>query len=175
MQIRRLEKTDLEYANNLRNKYIDLIRQTYPHNMKQQEEWFNTNPLYWVISKENGEKHRFEWSDNLVLKYKDFDIFEPKGIIGLTNIDLVNRKAELSLITEDYLIKEYADFAFNFIEKFAFEKLSLHKLFITVYEFDEKKNEYFSERYTKEFEIKDNVFYKNRFWKENYYSKISEY
>ena len=136
MELRRIELTDLYYANNLRNSYIDYIRQPYHHNLKQQEEWYNnTKDLYWIIE-------------------KDLDDI---GIIGLTNIDMFNRKAELSLITQNYLEKEIADFALKEIEGYCFNKLSLNKIFITAFNFDKKKNDYFSERYNLDYTIKNNV------------------
>ncbi len=155
MQLKRLDQTDLQYANELRNKYIDWIRQPYSHNLKQQEDWFNkTRDCYWVI--------------NDIVKINDNYKYEPnlKGIIGLTNIDMFNRKAELSLITEDYLIPKYADFALDEIEKYCFIKLSLNKIFITAYSFDEKKNDYFNKRYKKEYTLKENVFYGGKFYDE---------
>jgi len=155
MQLIRLEKEHLSYANELRNKYIKFIRQPYPHNLKQQEDWFNsTKDLYWIIE------------DEFALELMDNYKVEKKGIIGLTNIDLINKKAELSLITKDYLIKEYADFALEEIEKYCFRKLSLNKIFITAFDFDDKKNEYFSKRYKKEYILKENVFYDGKFFDE---------
>jgi hypothetical protein len=70
------------------------------------------------------------------------------------------------LITENYLEKSIADFALDEIEKYCFTKLSLNKIFITAYKFDEKKNEYFSKRYKKEYTLKDNVFYGGKFYDE---------
>lgn len=164
MELIRLEKEHLSYANNLRNQYIKYIRQPFPHNLIQQEKWLeNTSDVYWVI-KTNGDK---DWTPSCEK--------EIAGVIGLTNVDLVNRKAELSLITEDYLIKEYADFALDFVENYFFEKLNGHKLFITAYEFDHKKNKYFSKRYKKEYEMADNVCWDNIFYKEICYSKIREF
>jgi len=163
MQLIRLENIHLEYANNLRNKYLKYLRQPFPHNLIQQEAWLNnTKDIYWVIED--------------VLKIKDCYKYEPnlKGIIGLTNIDLVNRKAELSLITEDYLIEKYADFALDFVEEYFFTKLNGHKLFITAYEFDQNKNDYFSKRYKKEYDMIDNVCHNGIFYNEISYYKLNE-
>ena len=162
MNIRRLEKQDLEYANELRNKYIDFLRQVYPHNLKQQETWFNiTSDIYWVV---------YEYIEGYLSK-DDYDLL---CIIGLTNVNLKDKNAELSLITQDYLIKEYADFALDFVEKYAFEKLSLNKLYITVFEWDEKKIEYFKNRYTLECFLREDVMYKGKYYNHYYFSKLAK-
>lgn len=153
MEIIFLEKEHLNYANDLRNKYIEFIRQPYPHNFKDQLNWFeNTKDLYWIIK-------------------KDYNFC---GIIGLTNIDLINRKAELSLITRNYFEKEIADFALKYVLNYANTKLNLHKIFITAFEYDKKKNEYFNKKFNLEYEMIDNVFYNNKFYKEICYSIIKD-
>ena len=120
MQLIRLEKYHLEYANELRNKHIELIRQPYPHNSEDQLKWYeNTKDIYWIIYSD-ADIPDYENSSSKNKKYISIPIHV--GIIGLTSIDLLHKKAELSLITEDYLIKQYADFAMDEVEKYAFEK-----------------------------------------------------
>ena len=165
MQLVRLEKHHLEYANELRNKYIDFIRQPYPHNLEDQIKWYEkTNDIYWIIEDDimcaEAEERSY-----------DHYMF---GIIGLTNIDLLHRKAELSLITEGYLIKQYADFAMDEVEQYAFEKLNLNKLFLTVFEWDIKKMKYFSDRYTKECFLREDVMHKGKFYNHYYFSKLAK-
>lgn len=143
----------------LRNKYIDYLRQPFPLKVIDQCKWEeNTRDIYF-ISLEPIElyKERF------------------KGVAGLTNIDLVNRKAELSLITLDYLQKDIADELLDFIENYAFNKLSLHKLFITAYDFDIDKNQYFKDRYKYQYTMHDNVFYDGSYYDEHCYSLFKHY
>lgn len=172
MKIRRLEQKDLKYANKLRNEYLDFLRQEIPHNLEQQIKWFeSTNDIYWII--EDFEVETFQHDGDSMPLYEIKNTVR-KGIIGLTSINLKDRKAELSLITENYLDDKIANFGLGIIEKYAFEKLSLHKLYITVYQFDEKKNEYFDNRYKKEFIIRDDVFYKGKFFEHYYYSLLED-
>jgi RimJ/RimL family protein N-acetyltransferase len=139
----------------LRNEYIDYLRQPYFLNEASQNNWYeNTKDQYFVIV------------NNVDFFHDDHFL----GCVGITNLDLVNRKAELSLITIDYLKNDIADFALDFVERYVFEKLNLRKLFITAFDFDEKKKEYFNNRYGCKLSIFDNVYFKDVFWQENYYS-----
>lgn len=151
----KIEPFSRKYFNDiilLRNQYIDYLRQPFFLNEINQENWFvNTKDQYFTILRDN--------------KFV--------GCIGICGLDLINRKAELSLITENYLDVRIADFALDFIENYFFTKLSGHKLFITAFEFDGKKRDYFSNRYGNyKFAMEDNVFFQGKFWHEFYYCKI---
>ena len=137
----------------LRNSYIIYLRQDYYLNELKENKWYSlTKDQYFVIL----------YNKKIV------------GCVGITCLDMIHRKAELSLITKDYLIKEYADFALDFVEKYAFEKLSLNKLYITVFEWDEKKIEYFKNRYTLECFLREDVMYKGKYYNHYYFSKLAK-
>ena len=149
MEFERVKLEDLEKINRLRNKYIEYIRQWKPQTIEDQIKWFNTTNDIYFTAKSNGGTFY--------------------GVAGLTNIDLINRKAELSLITEEYLKTNIADYLLDNLEKYAFTKLNLHKIFITAYNFDYKKIKYFRDRYIYSHTYKDNVINNNVFHDEHYF------
>lgn len=166
--IKPLEYEDLKPIAEIRNQYIQFLRQSTPLNMEDQENWFSTTKdAYFSILDITEPTIPVDVVHRQV--HKDIKLI---GAVGATNIDMVHHKAEISMITEDYLIKEYADIGMDYIEKLAFEKLNLHKLFLTVYEWDEKKMEYFSDRYTQECYLREDVMYQGQFWKHYYFSLL---
>lgn len=153
--IKRLEFEDLKPIIYIRNQYLKYLRQYKPLNIAEQYKWYeNTRDIYFSIFYEHKN--------------------DPIGAVGLTSLDYINRKAEISLITENYLIKEYADAGMDFIEELAFNKLNMHKLYITVYSFDDKKNEYFIDRYIREYTIRDDVYYGGEYYGHHYYSLLDK-
>lgn len=156
--LRPVERKDFDYLIELRNYFIDNLRQPYFLNEVSQDNWFTTtNDQYFIILDDTSLIH------------------EKVGCVGLTQLDLVNRKSEISLITNGYLHKEIANFALNELERYFFNKLSGHKLFVTVFEFDKFKMNYFSDRYKGyQFVIPDNVFYKGKYWDEYYFCILED-
>lgn len=126
MTIRQLEKRDLYKVAELRNKHIKYLRQNKWLTLNDQEKWFeNTKDQYFII--EEPDVMFAELSNRTC------------GVVGLTQVDWISRKAELSLITENYIIESYATAAMEFILDYGFNQLNLHKIFFTVYEFDDRK------------------------------------
>ncbi len=72
---------------------------------------------------------------------KEFIIYvietnRPIGTIGLSSIDTVNLKAEYGILIgeEDYMGKGYAKEASQLLLKYAFDKLQLNKVYLKVFE-----------------------------------------
>jgi len=131
MKIKRLEKENLYPMSQIRNKHIKYLRQFTPLNMQDQEKWFeSTNDLYWSIL-----------DDKKINLIYEFD--ETIGAIGLTQIDMVSRKAELSFVVDDYQsLKDYDSVLYEVLE-YAFTILNLNKVFCLVYEYDQAKQDLF--------------------------------
>ena len=166
IKIKRLQKEDLKPIMEIRNKWIKYLRQPYALNMQDQERWYlQTGDLYYSIIKKDSTPITNEY------------IYDLKGAVGLTNIDYINKKGELSLITEDYLIENYAQEGLKHILKVAFDDLNLHKIFITIYSYDNMKIDFFEKnKFLKEFKIRDDVFYQGKYYNHYYYSLLdSEY
>ena len=156
MIIKRLEKSDLEAINEIRNDNLHYIRQQYPQSMKQQEEWFGTTTdVYWGI-----------FNDDLT----DFDYYVLIGSIGLTLIDYQNSKVELSLITKDYINYEYASYALKKTMKYVFEDLNINKFFCTQYPWDDKKPKLLEDfGWKKVCTIPEDVYYKGKYHDHDYW------
>ena len=164
MIIKRLEKEDLQKIKDIRNQYLMYLRQSVELNQLDQERWYeSTNDRYFSIFDEKEPYNGYGVSqENLV------------GAVGITNIDLVSRKAELSLITENYADPIYAQSGLEYIMKYSFEDLNLHKLYITIYEYDYKKIELFeNNRFFKEATLREDVLYDRKYWGHHYYSLLS--
>lgn len=113
----------LKWVNNpeLKSK----IGTIYPISDIEHEKWFssrfgNSNEkIFGIISKKDG---------CLI------------GIIGLKNIDFINRHAELYIYIGDnqYLSKGLGTDAIQTLVDFSFDQLNLHKVYLNVFDYNEK-------------------------------------
>lgn len=169
MIVKRMEECDLAAINEIRNDNLKFIRQYKEQNMKEQKEWFNTtNDIYFSLFRE-----KFYCENDK----KWFDLDKPKlcGAIGLTQIDYISRKSELSLITIDYIDKKYAKPALEFIYDYAFRYLGMNKIYCPCYEFDDKKrNLFMSEYWDMEATLLDDIFFGGQYWNSKQYCIFGE-
>jgi RimJ/RimL family protein N-acetyltransferase len=135
-----VEKNHLEYFMNLRNKYKKYLRQSKILSMKDQCEWYENNKdlIYTVID------------ENKVI-----------GAAGFTYIDYINKKAELSFITENY-IDERSSSILVMLQYIGFNELNFNKLWVEIYDFDTSKEKILIDcGFKKEAVLKDTYFHEN--------------
>ncbi|MFC3748197.1 GNAT family N-acetyltransferase [Paenibacillus sp. GCM10012306] len=111
----------LEWVNNPELKY--LIGTTYPVSEIEHEIWFQ-NKLTDKLNKIFGIQ---EQSCNVLI-----------GIIGLNNIDFINRNAELYVYIGDekYWGKRLGSDAIETLVRFAFNELNLHRISLFVFSYN---------------------------------------
>ena len=148
MIIKRMESDDFAEINEIRNANIKYLRQTKQQNFEEQVDWYlNTKDIYFTL----------------------FDI-KVVGAVGLTMIDHINSRCELSLITESYIKSEYAGAGLEFAMNYAFSHLGMKKFFCTLYEYDDKKPALLqSFGWKKECTIKNDVYYDGKYWDHDYW------
>ncbi len=132
--LRAIEETDLEKLLVWRNdpslrRYFREYREL---NYSQQLSWFNdkvnddpSTIMFSIINKENEE---------LI------------GACGLCYVDWVNRTADFSIYLgadDIYIDDKYAPDAARLMMQYAFDELSLNRLWAEIYSFDTKKFEFF--------------------------------
>jgi RimJ/RimL family protein N-acetyltransferase len=121
-----LTKDHLELIRIWRNRQMEVLRQWKPLTIKNQDDWFQT------ISNSNNQAIMVITSD-------------PKGdkvigYCGLTNIDFINRRAEISfLVNPKRVIKKsiYKDdfnSALSILCEYGFNQLNLHKIFTETFD-----------------------------------------
>jgi len=164
--LRAIEKEDLKVLKNWRNSN-DLrmyFREYKELNQRNQEEWFEK------ISSSNSKDIMFIIED----KEKKLMV----GVCGLCYIDWKNRNAEFSIyIGHDnlYIDDLYAKIAGEILQKYAFDELNLHRLWVEVYEEDYKKNQYFLNlNFRKEGRFLDTHWTNGKWCNSIYYGKTKE-
>lgn len=113
-----LTQISIENALKLRNdeKYNQYFRQTGKITLPQQVDWFL-------------RLHKDETQNIFTIK-KNCEFL---GIGGLTSIDLINRKAELSCYVKDWNMKDYKE-AIRLIIGYGFNTLGLHRIWAEPFE-----------------------------------------
>ena len=111
MELVPIEKEHLRLFMEWRNKYRQYLRQPYRLDMSDQETWHH-------LKKD--------------LIYSVFDGDRIVGAAGLCYLDLYSRKAELSLILENYIDKR-SHLVINLVLDMAFNDLGLHKVYCEVF------------------------------------------
>ena len=151
---------DIFKIKKIRNEQIDVLRQTNILTDEDQIKWYNE-----VILPSYKNKTK---TLNFTILYNNEFI----GYGGLVNIDYINKKAEISFLVEkirttqtDIYENDFLYFL-NFITKYAYEKLNLHKLWTETYEFRKfhmsilEKNNFKIEGI-----LNDSIFFENKFIK----------
>jgi len=111
-----------------RNEQMDVLRQNRPLTDADQKKWFkcmqtDKSQAVFSILAEDRPKLQFI------------------GYCGLTNIDYVNRRGEISFLLDPLRVKEKALYRADFISalyvlcRYGFEKLNLHKIYAETYIF----------------------------------------
>jgi RimJ/RimL family protein N-acetyltransferase len=113
-----LEERYLEDLMLIRNKHTSFLRQEKQLTCEDQLKWFNNKKDCVIFS---------------VLQNARFI-----GAAGLTYIDMKTKKAEISIILDNY-IDNRADDVINKIVEYGFNELELNKIYNEVYEYDQAK------------------------------------
>lgn len=165
--LRAVEREDLVLLRDWRNipEFRRNFREVRELNMANQEKWFekscvnNPNDFMFIIVRLGDNK--------------------PIGACGLLYINWIIRSADFSFyIGEDSLYiddKGYAEDAAKLLINYGFQNLNLHKVWMELYEFDEKKLKFFQKKF--EFKIdgklRDNCFEEGKYWDSYIISLIS--
>ena len=135
--LRAIEKEDIQTLLTWRN--IDAFRKNFREfrelNYSQQVEWFNS-----VSSSKN----------DFMFSIVDLDTNELIGACGLLYIDWIIGSADYSFYIgkdELYIDDLFAKDATNLLLSYGFNKLNLNKIWMELYEFDDKKINFFTKKY----------------------------
>ena len=95
------------------------------------------------------------------------------GCCGLTYMHWKNRIAELSLYTDRYQSVAYAYDALKLLVEYGFRELGMHKLWVDVYEFDERKIALCHQfGFILDGVLRDNLWREGRYWNSHIYSLL---
>jgi RimJ/RimL family protein N-acetyltransferase len=156
--LRAVERDDLRLLRDWRNneEFRRNFREIRELNLAQQENWFdrtcinNPNDFMFTIVR---------LSDN-----------KPIGACGLLYVNWVIRSADYSFyIGEDSAYIDemgYAEESATLLIKYGFQNLNLHKIWMELYEFDEKKLKFFKQIFGFEIDgtLRDNCFERGRYY-----------
>lgn len=123
INFRPISKGDLASIKKWRNEQMEVLRQNVPLTDEDQNRWF-------ANLADDKKQVLFAIVDEELI-----------GYCGLTNLDFVNHRAEVSFVmrTDIALLEaEYEKYflaILDMLKKYAFEELKLHKLFTETYEF----------------------------------------
>ena len=156
--LRAVEREDLEMFKNWRNieSFRKNFREVRELNQSSQESWF--------------EKSCVNNPNDFMFTIVDIKNGEPIGAGGLLYINWVIRSADFSFyIGKDELYidsKGYAEEAARLLISYGFGDLNLHKVWMELYEFDIKKIEFFTEKFSFEKDgfLRDNCFYNGKYY-----------
>ena len=119
-----------------------------------------------------SEQHINKWYESMILDDK-FEMFimensnESIGVCGLTYINWQNRHADLHFaIYENFewIDEFYAPKFYEIITDYAFYELNLNKIYVEVYENDDKKINFFSKRnFKKDACLRKHYFHKGEY------------
>lgn len=155
--LRAIERTDLELLRDWRN-VPDLrrnFREVRELNMSNQEKWFE---------KLNNSTGDFMF---LIVRLKDNVAV---GAAGLLYTNWVIRSSDFSLYIGDgkkYIDQDgYAEEATRLLLNYGFKNLNLNKVWMELYEFDEKKIDFFTKKFgfTKDGLLRENCFEEGRYY-----------
>ena len=129
--LRPIEKSDIPLIKSWRNNYLVLpyVREYRLLSHTQVEKWYDI-----MINNDKFEM--------FVMCHAD----TPVGICGMTYVNWQNRHADLHFaIYKDFawIDEVYAPIFYNIITEYAFSELNLNKIYVEVYEHDNKKIEFF--------------------------------
>lgn len=124
-----LSKEDLSHIKDWRNSQMDVLRQWRPLSDWNQENWYR------IVSEDD---HQVVFS----IKERNSDAApELIGYCGITNIDYINRRGEISFLVDPSRAEDIdlyrLDFTavLNYLCQYGLNELNLHKLFTETFEF----------------------------------------
>ena len=155
--LRAVEKNDLEFLKDWRKNpdFRKNFREVRELNLSDQIKWFES------ICVSNPNNYMFVIED---LKNKELI-----GAAGLLYINWIIRSADFSFYIgkdDKYIDKEgYAEDASKLLIEYAFKNLNLHKIWMELYEFDNKKIDFFTKNFNfkKDGLLRDNCFENGRY------------
>lgn len=166
--LRAVEKEDLLLLKDWRNitEFRKNFREVRELSLADQDEWFES------LQK---TKHI-----NFMFTIIDLKSKKPIGASGLLYINWIIRSADFSFyigdnqkyIGNDGVAKEAA----QLLIQYGFKELNLHKIWMELYEFDDMKIEFFTKEFgfEKDGKLRDNCFYKGKYWDSYIISLINE-
>ena len=156
--LRAVEKEDLYLLRDWRNntEFRRNFREVRELNLADQEKWFESM---------QATKHI-----NFMFIIVDLKTNEPIGAAGLLYINWINRSGDFSFyighegkyIDQDGFAREAADL----LMQYGFENLNLNKIWMELYEFDQKKISFFTDEFgfKQDGLLRQNCFEKGRYW-----------
>jgi len=150
--LRPIEREDIPLIKSWRNSDLVLpyVREYRLLSLAQIEKWYNT-----MIDSDKFEM--FVMSDNDT----------PIGICGMTYINWQNRHADLHFAIYnnfEWIDEVYAPKFYEIISKYAFEDLNLNKIYVEVYEHDNKKIKFFKNNgFRQDARLRQHYFHKGEY------------
>lgn len=154
--LRAVEESDLEILRDWRNipEFRINFREHRELNLENQKEWFNRifrNPndfMFVIIDKETNE----------VI-----------GACGLLYTNWIIRSSDFSFYIgkdELYIDEKFSMDAANILIRYGFNDLNLNKIWMELYEFDNKKLDFFKNKlkFSTDGKLRKNAFAKGRYW-----------
>lgn len=166
--LRALEKEDLKYLRDWRNK------EDFRRNFREVRELSLTDQEKWFESIQNT-KHI-----NFMFTIVDLESNEPIGAAGLLYINWINRSADFSFYIgkDDIYIddKDASLEAVNLLIKYGFNNLNLNKIWMELYEFDTKKIDIFTKKFNFKQDglLRENCFEDGKYWDSYLISLLSK-
>lgn len=163
--LRAVEQEDLKLLRDWRNNPAMRrnFREIRELGMYNQQKWFE---------KTNASANDF------MFIFERLEDGEPIGAGGLLYTNWIIRAADFSFyigFEENYIDdKGYAEDAAALLIKYGFENLNLNKVWMELYEFDEKKIKFFTEKFNFVCEgtLRDNCFEGGKYWNSYIYSLL---
>ena len=159
IRLRQIEEEDLPQLRDWRNSdwLRPYVREYRLLNMVNQHEWFQ-----YISTSRDVEMYGIAWENRLI------------GVCGLTNINWVNRTAEISIyVAPDMRGQGLATQALQGLDKKGFDEFGLNRLWAEIYDFNGESVHLF-ERCGYEFEgrMRQHVFKDGQFHDSLLYGKL---
>lgn len=126
--------------------------------------------------------HISAWYDSMILsdKFEMFIMDSKKdgtiGVCGLTYIDWKNKHADLhfAIYKESQWIDDiYSNIYYPMIVEYAFNHLNLNKVYVEVYDIDEKKKDFFLEKgFKADACLREHYYYDGKYWNSYIFSLL---
>jgi RimJ/RimL family protein N-acetyltransferase len=122
-----------------------MLRAIEDRHLEQLREWRNELKQYFREYRELTQYDQAKWYEEVLTDHTKamFEIVEQAelvGCCGLVNIDWKNRSAEISLyVSGNYVDDKIAPAALKDLMAYGFNDCGLHRLWVEVFDYDDKK------------------------------------
>jgi RimJ/RimL family protein N-acetyltransferase len=154
--LRAVEKEDLILLRDWRNisNFRKNFREHKELNLFNQEAWFNRT---------------FASPNDFMFVIIDLENNQPIGACGLLYTNWINRSADFSFYighNELYIDDKYAFDAAKILIDYGFNDLNLNKIWMELYEYDNKKLDFFRNKFcfSVDGKLRQNAFSEGRYW-----------